>query len=235
MSNKKTERIEHQFTPVYDRLLQVGSICGVVTDKDSVYGKEVCIKWDIYSTVIYSYLLKNFKFFNKTRLTLDNISANTGCSKSTLKRRLKDMEELGIIKKDVSKSFGGSYNTTLYTNVVELLNNPRFKLKSSEYFENYMNTIKDRKKKMEVLREYPIKRSWTTQQAINYWRNINYELRTGIYLKGDKTEKLWYVEETKEILKHNTTEGFQSTDELKGYEINQLLNNATYEEDEENF
>lgn len=221
MSKKNTQyKIDQGFFPAYVKVFQCGEVCTIV---DHV---EKSIPWDIYSSVVYSFILNRFMYFRSVQMTQEYIASNCNCSIDVVKKRIKQLEELKIVVIERGKVFSGLYKSNKYTSVIDITKDTKYKLKPSKVKKRYEKTLKDRRKRLSLLKGIVISNKWTKDQIRNYISNKNYELITGIYLEGDKLNEKLYIKER--LVKgnyqpeHNTLEGFSLSDELKEYELKEL-------------
>lgn len=226
MSNKNTnKRIDQEFFPSFSKVFKAGSIAFI---KDH---QEVSIPWDIYSAVIYSFLLNKFNYHNQLSISQDAISSNCNCSVDVVKSRLALMEDAGIVKIKRQPNGSGLMKANLYTNVIDITKSNKYRLINSKFTQHYYDLMKDRKKRLALLDGVVLKRSWTSHQVRNYLANRNYELVTGVYLDGDKLSSKLYMKYYNDKPEHDLSQGFKLNDEIREYEYNTLIGNATYEED----
>ncbi len=213
-------RIDQGFFPSYIRIFSCGEVCYI---KD---GKEYGIKWDIYSSVIYSFIFNRFNYFNNVQMSYEYIAAYCNCSVKTVMERVRVMEEAEIITIKRGKTLGGMQATNKYVMVEDLTQGNKFKLKKSKTYQTYQKSIVDKKKRLELLNGIRVGKGWTDEQARNFIRNRNYEIRTGTYLKGDKLNSKLYLTDRGGVTFHKKVGGFSGKDELKEYELKQLVSNA---------
>lgn len=219
-------RIDQGFFPSYLKVFTCGEINYI---KD---GKEQSIKWDIYSSVVYSFIFNRYNYFNNVQMSYEYIAAYCNCSVKTVMDRVAIMESCRILTITRGKTLGGHQATNKYSNVEDITNSTAFKLKMSKTFKAYQKTIEDRKKRVELLQGIRVDSKWTNEQVRNFIRNKNYELRTGLYLSGDKLNEKLYLSEIKGKTVHMKSNGFSGKDELKEYELKQIIETAEVVEDE---
>ena len=131
-------------------------------------------------------------------------------------KRVKALKDFGIVDYRSSKSAGGVQQSNTYTKVVDIIDSPHFKCVSNKYLKAYYKKKKDREERLDLLKGIIVESTWTKEQRVNYWRNINYELITGEYLEGNKLEKVLYLDKECTIL--------PKAEELKSHEIKELEN-----------
>lgn len=227
MKDKKRNtqyKIDQEFFPSYIKVFSCGEVCYIEDYKES------SIKWDIYSSVVYSFIFNRFNYFNNVQMSYEYIAAYCNCSIKTVIQRVKQMELAGILTITRGKNLGGTQATNKYTNVEDITQSCKFKLKKSKTYEDYQKTIKDKKKRLALLQGIRVGSDWTNDQIRYYIANRNFELRTGIYLEGDKLSSRLYLKERKGKVFHEKVEGFSGKDELKEYEIKEII--ATSESDD---
>lgn len=224
MKNRKNTRyrIDQEFFPGFTKVFQCGEVCTIQDHK------EVSIKWDIYSAVIYSFILSRYVYFNNLQMTHEYIAANCNCSIDVVKSRVKLMESIGIVTISRGKTFGGTYKSNRYKLVKDITQDPSFKLKWSKFQKAYQKTLSNRKERLKLLLGIVVDSKWSPSQVRNFIHNRNYELVTGQYLEGDKlNDKLYLkaytgVNKEEEPPRHDFSQGFKPTDELKQYELEQI-------------
>lgn len=179
--------------------------------------KEVFLDIDLNHKVIYSYLLTTFKYNRMkgkpTFAGMEYLALKCGISLSTVKRKVRDLKEFGIITYITGRSMAGFNTPCEYTEIVDLISDNRFKLHNPK-----LNAFfKDKALKALYIRdlfsEHPIDKSWTPKQAKFFWINKHYELMTGLYLTGDKTSKVLY----------ESCVGFKMEDSLKDEDFKLLF------------
>ena len=90
---EKTDyKLDDPFFPSFTEVFQAGKVSTII---DNV---ERSIKWDIYSGVIYCFVLNRYGYFNRCSMSHAYIASNCNCSADVVQDRLKHMESLGIIK-----------------------------------------------------------------------------------------------------------------------------------------
>ena len=204
-------KLNHTFIPLYQKLAE----CGEVRRVDLQTHKEVALKWDIYIDKIYAFLLTRFTYHNRLYMSYEYISAKTNISKDVVYKRVTSLRDFGIVFYKSVKRANGMQCSNIYTKVINILDDATFKCVSNKYLKNYNRKIQKRKEHIDTLGSIILSSSWTKEECINYWRNVNYELLTGTYLKGDKREKVLYLTDKKSVFR----------EDLNPYEVEELLQN----------
>lgn len=217
-------RIKDKFFVSYDKLYQCGAI-EYIQD----YKKHL-LEWDLYCATLYCYLFNKFNYYQETAISQERISADCNISTDTVSRRMKSLQESGIITiAKPSRAFGGTWKVTKVTNVVNLLDTTFYKLIPNKYRKEYFDRLNKRTEKLLLLKGEVLQKGITQTQAINLYHNRNYELMTGEYLQGDKLNKKLYIKDRENKPLHSFTKSFTAKDELKHYEVIDLLGDQVFE------
>lgn len=228
--NNTSYRIKDSFFVSYDKLYQCGAIEYIKDNK-----KEV-LEWDLYSATLYCYLFNKFNYYKETAISQERISADCNISSDTVFRRMKVFNAIGIITVAKGKrAFGGTWKVTKILDVVNLLDTNLFKLIPNKYRKEYFDRLNKRKEKLSLLKGEVLDKGITQKQAVNLYHNRNYELMTGIYLKGDKLNSLLYIKDRENKPLHSFTKSFTAKDELKQYEVKELLGDTVFALEEESY
>lgn len=176
--------------------------------------KVFSINWSNVDTNVYTTLFSMFNAFNSFTVSYDYLAGECNLHRTTIIKSVLKMKDFGIIQVIQSgKKINGCFSPNKFNYVVDLEESKKFKCITNKYKKAYDKKKKDRDKRLLYLQGVVTGNNWIEAQFRNYWRNINYELITGEYLTGDKTEKLLY--------KHSQL--FTPNDDLKQYEINIML------------
>lgn len=222
--NNTSYRIKEPFTVLYDKIAQCGAVEYIQDNKKHV------LEWDLYSATLYCYLFNKFNYYNETAISQERISADCNISQDTVFRRMKVFNTVGIITVEKGKrAFGGTWKVTKIKDVVNLLDTKLFKLIPNKYRKEYFDRLNKRKEKLSLLKGEVLQKGITQKQAINLYHNRNYELMTGLYLEGDKLNSLLYIKDRENKPIHSFTKSFTAKDELKQYEVKELLGDQVFE------
>lgn len=171
-------------------------VCQAETISKIVEGIEVFMPFELEHKSLYYYLLSSFKY--DSMFHRDTIAANAylsvkcGMSLSTVKRRIKDLRDFGVVTYETKRSKAGVNTPCKYTEVVDLVNDNRFKLNNPKLSKFFSDKALKSLYIKDLFSSHPIDKSWTSQQAKFYWMNIHYELMMGVYLQGDKLSGALY-------------------------------------------
>jgi len=206
-----TEKKLETYDKLYTRVRQANYITRIV---DCVEEK---LDFDLYHKTIYTLLLQRFqsnlKLNKTTRLSVPYIAAECALSVSSVERKLKELKAFGIVSYSSNRSKTGILTTSTYSSVVNLVNTDIYKL-HGEDIRAYWKNINDKREYVESLKHDNIdKTGWTLQECKYYWQNKNYQMITGVYLKGDMRKGLLYKEDVK----------FKWDNELREFELDFLI------------
>lgn len=212
------------FFQAFSSVFRAGEVVIIEDNEERIFN------WDIYSATIYCFLYNRINNqHGKTQLSMEYIAGDCNCSVSTCKDRIHNMEKANILRVKRGKELGLNKVNT-YESIANIITDNRFKLKPNKHRVNYLAMVANRNKRKALLQGIVIKKSWTQQEVMNYIRNTNYELRTGEFLTGDKLASLLYIKPNKHgRLTHNQNDNFQIKDELKAYELEQIIDDAERE------
>jgi len=163
---------------------------------DVAQGRELTLKLDLSHKIIYCYLFARFNYNTrkkvKTAMSIEYIALQCGTSDSTVKRKIKDFKEFGIITYSTSRSKSGHNSRCLYSEVVDLVNDDRYKLQSAQLTKFFRNAESKRDYLLDLFNNEKTDPSWSSLQLKYFLLNKHYELMTGLYLQGDKTSNILY-------------------------------------------
>lgn len=176
--------------------------------------KIVSITWSNVDTNVYTTLFSMFNTFNSFTVSYDYLSGECNLHRTTIIKSVLKMRDFGIITVIQSgKNTKGCFSPNKFNFVEDLEESTKFKCIPNKYKKSYDKKKRDREKRLLYLQGVITSNNWIEAQYRYYWRNLNYELITGEYLQGDKTEKLLY--------KHN--KAFTPSDDLKDYELDTMI------------
>ncbi|MCP4991832.1 MAG: hypothetical protein GY928_38965 [Colwellia sp.] len=209
MEHNKREayKLDNAFVPLFTEVLQAGGVEWGLGDGD----KKV-INWSVNHAVVYCFLMSQFSFMFKAQFSMMYISSCCNMSESTIKRIIKDLEDIDILS--ITKGFNaqGVAVSNTYDHVKDIIKSVNYKLVDSNHRKRYMKKLRDRKSRLALLKGEVISNNLTPEQVRFLWKNRAYEERTGVYLQGDKTKGILY----------QFDKAFTKYDELKDYEIKEL-------------
>lgn len=177
------------------------------------HNEKVSITWTNTDTSVYTTLLSMHRAYGDFNASYEYLAGECNLCAKTIGNSLRKMRDFGIvvIKQD-NKRKGGCFVANLFTYVVDLEESNKFKCITNKYKKAYDKKKRDRVKRLQYIQGVVIQDTWIEAQCRNYWRNTNYELITGEYLTGDKTEKLLF----------SYNKGFNASEDLKQYETEGL-------------
>ncbi|AHK11346.1 hypothetical protein S14_237 [Shewanella sp. phage 1/4] len=168
----------------------------IVQRIDISQSKELTLKLDLSHKLIYCYLFSRFTYNTrkkiKTTMSVEYIALQCGTSESTVKRKIKDLKQFGIITYSTGRSKSGHHSRSIYSEVVDLVNDDRYKLKSAKLIKFFRNAESKRDYLIDLFHIEKTDPSWSSLQLKYFMLNKHYELMTGLYLKGDKTSGMLY-------------------------------------------
>lgn len=203
----ETSKKKHNFNIEYRKVKRASRI-------DKIVDHEiVSICWSNTDTMIYTTLLSMYNAYGEFSVSYSFLAGECNLTEKTINVSVLKMKSFGILNIEQShKRTNGCFPPNRFTYVADLEESVKFKCVPNKHKKLYDKKKRERNRRLQYLQGAVVSSGWIGAQCRNYWRNVNYELITGEFLKGDKTSKLLYSH-SKEFTPH---------DDLKDFELDSI-------------